>query len=181
MWAMCWVHWWMWSKLDFCSRPVKCDLALMLTNQMHLAGRISRSLACVALHYFKKKERGRCFFPNGSWHLTSCLTKLLYFCCTAFYFHSEHGLAVSATRSGGLSATRRSTTSDLSDAHQHRGLNRVQCAEVRKAASSYACMASETRGLMALVRRLGKGLVEEEAGERGWGAAGRCLFPSNTN
>lgn len=39
----------------------------------------------------------------------------------------------------GLSATRRSATSDLSDAHQRRGLKRVQCAEVRKS-SELVCV-----------------------------------------
>lgn len=105
MWAMWWVHWWMWSKLDFCSRAVNSDPAARPANQVHLAGRIPHSLSCVALHWLKKKKRGEwcVLLRTSSWHLTSCWTELPYFCCTVLYFHSEHDQAVSATRSGPLS------------------------------------------------------------------------------
>lgn len=134
-------------------------------NQMHLPGGIAYSLVLCSVALIKGT-----LFRTGSWHLTSRLTELPCFCCTIFCFHSEHEQAVSAARFG-LSAVRRSATSDLSDAHQRPGLKRVQCAEVHKSsrARMYGGWWREglTAGEMAGEGSRGGGV--REAGERGEG------------
>lgn len=60
--------------------------------------------------------------------------------------------------------------SDLSGAHHHQGLSRVQCAEVHKSRSLHVW--SWRHEVLCPVRRLGQGPVLEggrEAGERGEG------------
>ena len=75
-----------------------------------------------------------------------------------------------------LSAVRRSARSDLSEAHHHQGLSRVQCAEVHKS-SGLACMELETWGLMAA--EMAGGLVEEEGGGAGVRGEGRQVSASS--